>query len=210
MIYSVKVNQGMFNPNIDSQIELAAQAMLDGKLVAYPTDTVYGVGCASDSDQAIADLYILKDRPHNLKMPLLLSDQSQIAQVAPCIPDSAAFLVDKYWPGPLTIIVQSHPDLNEQIGGGSGTVALRVPNHYVPRKLAKLVGCPIGGTSANKSGEPSCRTYQEVITTIPTGLAFVVNGGDSYIGVESTIVDCTSPEIKIIRQGALDITEDFK
>ena len=68
MIYSVKVNQGMFNPNIDSQIELAAQAMLDGKLVAYPTDTVYGVGCASDSDQAIADLYILKDRPHNLKM----------------------------------------------------------------------------------------------------------------------------------------------
>ncbi len=210
MIYSVKVNQGMFNPNIDKQIEAAAKAMIEGGLVAFPTDTVYGMGCSSLDDQAIADLYALKGRPRGLRLPLLLSDSSQIEQVASTIPEPAAMLAAKYWPGALTIIVPSHTHVNRRITGDGGSVALRVPDHYVPRKLAELVGCPIIGTSANRSGEPSCTTYQEVVAAFPSGLASILDGGVSDIGVESTIVDCTSPQIQVVRQGALDISADLQ
>ena len=210
MIYSVKVNRGMFNANFDKQIELAAKAMIHGKIVAFPTDTVYGLGCAIDDGQAIADLYTLKGRPHGLRMPLLLSDYSQIERVAPTMPAIAQELAAKYWPGPLTLIVECHPSLDQQITGKGNTVALRVPDHPIPRKLAELVGTPIVGTSANKSGVPACTTYEEVIRSFPVGLASILNGGVCDIGVESTIVDCTTSEPRMIRLGALDITRDIE
>jgi len=206
MIYSVKVNQGMFNSNLDKQIELAAEAMIGGKIVAFPTDTVYGLGCSYKHDQAIADLYTIKDRPSGLRMPLLLADYSQIEQVAPPLPAVANELAAKYWPGPLTMVVRCHPHINRRIIGDEDTVAIRIPAHYVPRRLAKLVGTPIIGTSANRSGEAACVTYHEVNTSFPVGLAFILDGGVCDIGVESTIVDCTSDRIRVVRHGAVDIS----
>ena len=199
----------MFDPNLDKLIELAATAMIDGKIVAFPTDTVYGVGCASDNDKAIADLYALKGRPSGLRMPLLLSDLSQIEQVAPTMPEIAETLAAKYWPGPLTLIVRSHPHVSQQITRNGNTVAIRIPAHYMPRKLAKLIGTPIIGTSANKSGKSACTTYEAVTLAFPSGLAAILNGGVCDIGVESTIVDCTSAELRLVRQGALDVTQDL-
>ena len=205
MIYSVKVNQCMFNSNLDRQIELAAEAMIGGKIVAFPTDTVYGLGCSCKHDQAIADLFMIKGRPSGLRMPLLLSDYSQIEQIAPPLPSMAKELAAKYWPGPLTLVVRCHPYINRRIIGDEDTVAIRIPAHYVPRRLAELVGTPIVGTSANKSGAAPCITYHEVSEAFPFGLASILDGGVCDIGVESTIVDCTSDEIRVVRHGAVDI-----
>jgi L-threonylcarbamoyladenylate synthase len=206
MVYSVKVNQGMFNPNFDKQIELAAEAMIGGKVVAFPTDTVYGLGCSCQHDQAIADLYTVKGRPAGLRMPLLLSDYSQIEQVAPPLSDLANEIAAKYWPGPLTLVVRCHPHVNRRIIGSEDTVAIRIPAHYVPRQLARLVGTPIIGTSANKSGDAPCTTYHEVNEAFPFGLASILDGGVCGTGVESTIVDCTSDQIRVVRDGAVDIS----
>jgi len=171
-------------------VEEAAAALARGELVAFPTDTVYGLAAGHDH---IRKLYVAKDRPKDKRIPVLLSDATNLeasAQVSP----AARVLAEKYWPGPLTLVL---------VAPRRGTLAFRVPDHPVARRLIAASGGGLPVTSANRSGQGDTRTAQEVITQLDGRIAIVLDGGVTTGGVASTIVDCTTDQIKVLREGAI-------
>jgi L-threonylcarbamoyladenylate synthase len=175
-------------------VEEAAAALARGELVAFPTDTVYGL---SAGHEHVRKLYGAKDRPKEKRIPVLLSDIGNLEASAIVTPIARA-LAQRFWPGPLTIIL---------VAPRRGTLAFRVPDHPLARRLIAASGGGLPVTSANRSGEPDARTAQEVIAQLDGRIALVLDGGTTPGGVSSTVVDCTTDQIKIVRQGAISAAE---
>ena len=172
-----------------------------GGLVAFPTDTVYGIGALAFDGNAVESIYAAKERPMEKSIPVLLGDAADLEKVAMDIPDSARRLSDRFWPGPLTIIVPRRPELPEAISS-TATVGVRVPDHEFARALLQAAG-PLAVTSANVSGAQSPLTAQEVYEQLGGRIALILDGGRTPGGVPSTLVDCTSAELKVLREGPL-------
>ena len=186
-------------------IPRALEVLKAGGLVAFPTDTVYGVGALAFDGRAVESIYIAKDRPVEKAIPVLIGDSSDLEKVGIDIPDSARSLAARFWPGPLTILVPKHTALPEAVSA-TQTVGVRVPDHEVARRLLRASG-PMAVTSANVSGGQSPVTAQEVYEQLGGRIALIIDGGRTPGGVPSTLVDCTASELKILREGPVSLEE---
>jgi len=189
------------------QIETAISILKQGGIVAFPTDTVYGLGACANIPQAVERVYQVKERPQNMALPLLLAHTSQISEVAELVPQVAWLLADKFLPGALTIVLYKAKSVSDIITAGGKTVAVRVPAHPVPVALAQGLGAPIVGTSANLSGRQSALTAGEVYSQFGDNIDLVIDGGRCPGGIESTIVDVTGETPVILREGAISREE---
>ncbi len=180
----------------------AVEALRRGGCVIFPTDTVYGVGAAAESDEACERLFELKRREQQKAMPILLASAADLPLVAADVPESARRLARRFWPGGLTLVFARKPDFHSAALAGGDSVAVRIPDHLGARALINAAGGLLAVTSANVSGNPSPVTAQEAAAQLP-GADVVVDGGPCPGGVESTVVDVTVDPPRIIRVGAI-------
>ena len=192
---------------ISKQVDEAIFILKQGGLVAFPTDTVYGLGAWSNLSLAVERIYQVKERPRTMALPLLLADISQISEVAYPVPQIAWFLAAHFLPGALTLVLHKSKSVPDIITAGGITVAVRVPAHTIPVALAQGLGAPIVGTSANLSGKPSSLTAEEVYSQFGARIDFVIDGGRCLGGKESTVVDVTGEVPLILREGAISREE---
>lgn len=185
----------------------AVETLSGGGVIVFPTDTVYGVGCLIDNDDAVRRVYALKNRPAAESLPVLLADVAQLDQYASDVPAVARRLAGRFWPGALTLVVRRSERVPSLVAGGGGTVGLRVPNHPVPRALVQKAGTPIVGTSANTHGMQSPVTAQQAIFELGDRVDMVLDGGRVPGGRESTVVDVTTDAPRVLREGAIAARE---
>ncbi len=184
-------------------IAVAAEALRQGEIVALPTDTVYGLGAAVFQPQAVQALYEVKGRPEAKAIPLLLASPAGLSRIVAGVPPVAERLVRAFWPGPLTIVMEAHPQVPAAVLSGGHTVALRVPDHPIARALIEAVGAPLATTSANRSGRTEALTAIQVVEQLGKGVRWVLDGGRSPGGRPSTVVDLSVEPPAIRRQGAV-------
>jgi L-threonylcarbamoyladenylate synthase len=182
-------------------ISQALQVLREGGLVAFPTDTVYGLGAMIRNPRSIEGLYLTKERDSAKAIPVLLGDHSDLDGVAVNTSADARRLAEHLWPGPLTLVVPRHPTLPD-ILSPHPTIGVRMPNHPVALGLLRRTG-PLAVTSANLSGFPSTTTVQEVFEQLQGRISLIIDGGRTPGGSPSTVVDCTGPELVILRSGPL-------
>lgn len=180
----------------------AAALLKQGRLVVFPTDTLYGVAAAVDNAAAIDALYRAKGRPDEKGIPVLLADADGLALVARDTPPVARQLAERFWPGPLTLILPRRSDLPANLSAND-TVAVRLPDHALARAIIRAAGGAVAATSANRSGEPPAGDAGEARAALAGRVAAIVDGGPAPIGQPSTIVDCTATPPTILRQGPL-------
>ncbi|MAF52845.1 MAG: threonylcarbamoyl-AMP synthase [SAR202 cluster bacterium] len=185
----------------------AVSALRSSGVVAIPTDTVYGLAASAFDERAIARVYEIKGRDFDVALPVLLADAEDMERCAVSIPDLARGLAGRFWPGPLTIVVPKSNSMPDVLTAGMSTVGLRVPHHPVPRELSRLLGSPLTGTSANRSGMPSMRSASAVILELGSLLDGVVDGGDLLEAEPSTVVDVMVDPPRILRSGAVSAEE---
>lgn len=179
----------------------AARLLQQGEIICYPTDTVYGIGAAATNDAAVRRLYAVKGRPLSKPLPLLIANSASASFVAEVTP-LAHTLMNRFWPGALTIVMRRQPGFRSLALAGGDTVALRVPDHDLVRDIIRLLGEPITGTSANRSGARPPVAASEVALQLGDMVALVIDGGRAPGGVESTVVDITDTPA-IVREGAV-------
>ncbi len=179
----------------------AVRLLQNNGVVAFPTDTVYGLGAMAFNGAAIEELFVVKKRPGEKAIPILLADPASLSLVTAYVPDMVKILAAHFWPGPLTLVLPKHPDLPEIISDNA-TVGVRVPAHTEARALLQAVG-PMAVTSANLSGSPHACTAKEVDSQIGGTIPLILDGGKTPGGFPSTVVDCTGQEPLILRQGQI-------
>ena len=183
----------------------ALSVLSAGGLVAFPTDTVYGVGALAFDGKAIESIYAAKDRPVEKAIPILISDIGELDKVGIDIPKAALTLASRFWPGPLTILVPKRSDLPDAVSATS-TVGVRVPDHLTARTLMRAAG-PMAVTSANISGGQSPINAEQVFEQLGARIPLIIDGGKTPGGIPSTLVDCTTSGLKILREGPLALEE---
>jgi L-threonylcarbamoyladenylate synthase len=188
--------------SLQQQVEKGITILKKGGIIAFPTDTVYGLGCDPFCLSAVERVYRVKGRPSHLSFPLLLSDVSQVTVVAKPLSGIAFSLARRFWPGALTLILAKSDSLPPYLSS-AGTVAVRVPDHPVCLALIQGIGGPLVGTSANVSGRPSAVTADEVRQQLKDQIDLIIDGGERPRGQESTIVDVTGRVPRILRQGII-------
>ena len=183
------------------KIRRAAEIIRAGRLVAFPTETVYGLGSDALREEAAAKIYAAKGRPSDNPLIAHIADRSALYELAACVPDWAEGLADAFWPGPLTLVFPKKPIVPDGTTGGLKTVAVRMPAHETARKLIRAAGVPIAAPSANTSGRPSPTTAFHVLEDMDGKIDCILDGGDAGFGLESTIIDATGPVPVILRPG---------
>jgi len=193
----------VITPKIKNQIERCIVILKKGGVIAFPTETVYGLGACISIPEAVECVYRIKGRTRAKALPLLLSDISQVSQVSLAFPEIARVLGNRFWPGPLTLVVYKSDKVPDAVTSGGKTIAIRVSSHPVAMALVEGLGFPITGTSANISGKPSPVTAEEVFSQLDNRVDLIIEGGKCPGGVESTIIDVTQKVPVIIRDGAI-------
>ena len=189
-------------------LEQAVQVLRNGGLVAIPTDTVYGLACALDNPTAIKQLYEVKGRDRNKAIAVLIGDQKQLKLVASHFNRNAARLAECYWPGALTLVLPRQNGL-PTILSSQPTVGVRMPDHTFALSLLRTAG-PLAVTSANLSGEENPQTAQDVIEQIGDQIDMIIDGGRCAGGIPSTVVDCSTADLRILRVGAIPAEDILK
>ncbi len=182
-------------------ISRALEILHAGGLVAFPTDTVYGVGALAFDDKAVESIYTAKQRPIEKAIPVLIGDADDLSKVAEEVSSVAARLITRFWPGPLTVLFPKKPSLPAVVSATS-TVGVRIPDHEVARDLLRRAG-PMAVTSANISSQPSPTMAEEVYQQLGSRIPLILDGGPTPGGIPSTLVDCTGTEIQILREGPI-------
>jgi len=184
------------------QVEKGVKTLREGGVIAFPTDTVYGLGADAFNPKAVERIYEIKNRPEGMSFPLLIADIAQLSTVAEPPSEIAWFLARRFWPGGLTLVLPKADSLPPHLAKGS-TVGVRIPNHPICLTLIKCLGGPIIGTSANLSGKASSLTAYEVKQQLGDKIDLIIDGGKCPGGNESTIVDVSSGVPVILRQGLI-------
>jgi len=186
------------------QITQAGALLRENEVVAFPTETVYGLGGNAQSDQAIRKIYEAKGRPSDNPLIIHIASTQKLNEFVSSIPVKAKQLMESFWPGPLTIIFEKKPSQLSQLAtAGLTTVAVRMPDHPVALALIEEAGVPIAAPSANSSGKPSPTKADHVLEDLSGKIAGVVDGGATGVGVESTVIDCTEEIPVILRPGGI-------
>lgn len=190
--------------NTESELEIAAKMICEGKVVGIPTETVYGLGADASDEEAVRKVFDAKGRPADNPLIVHLADFSDAERYTTHIPELAYRLAKKFCPGPLTIVLPKNDNIPMITSGGLDTVGIRIPSHPVMRRIIELSGRPIAAPSANKSGYPSPTSADHVMRDMDGKIAAVLDGGQSEFGVESTVVAIESENsVRILRPGCV-------
>lgn len=194
--------------NIDlNKIKLAARIIKNGGLVAFPTETVYGLGANALDEEAVQKIFIAKNRPIDNPVIVHIANIDDLYMLAERVPDEALKLASKFWPGPLTLLLKKSELVPDVTTAGLDTVAIRMPNHPIALELIRESEVPIAAPSANLSGRPSPTTAEHVIRDLNGKIDMIIDGGETIFGVESTVLDLTSEPPYILRPGPITIEE---
>jgi L-threonylcarbamoyladenylate synthase len=193
----------MFSPPVTQAIQKAADFLRKGKLVAFPTETVYGLGADAANPEAVAKIFSAKGRPADHPLIVHLGDISQLKNWVKEINSDALLLAQHFWPGALTLILQKADDVLDVVTGGQDTIGIRIPGHPIAQALLKNFGGGIAAPSANRFGHVSATQAIHVREEFGDAVDFILEGGDCAIGIESTIVAANTKELKILRPGAI-------
>ena len=186
-----------------SQADRAVEILKAGGIVAYPTDTVYGLGADAFNIHAVSRVYEVKKRLRTLPLPVLIAEIEQVDLVASTVPTYAKLLMKRFWPGGLTLVLFKAASFPDVVTAGSDKVAVRIPDHALPLTIIRKLGRPIVGTSANVSNKPSPVTAQEVEQQLDGQVDLIVDMGRCPGGVESTVVDVSGEAPVVLRRGIL-------
>jgi len=193
-------------PSQDPQtLEQAVQVLRSGGLVALPTDTVYGLGALVWDAMAVRKIYEVKGRLLDKAIPVLLGDLTDLSQVAMDIPAQVLILAQRFWPGPLTLVVPKQPAIPQVVSSGP-TLGVRVPSHLFTRQLLRTSG-PMAVTSANLSGREDASSAQEVLNQLDGRIPLIIDAGPVGQGQASTVVDCLSGEPVVLREGPITLDQ---
>ncbi len=184
-------------------VGVAAEILARGGVVAFPTETVYGLGAIAADDAAVRRVFAIKGRPASHPLIVHVADADAVARFAAAVPEAARRLADRFWPGPLTLVLRRRADVSMLITGGQDTVAVRVPSHPVALSLIKACGDGLVGPSANRFGCVSPTTPDHVFHEFGDGVP-VVDGGPCRVGIESTIIDLSGARARLLRPGIID------
>ncbi|MBQ3472008.1 MAG: threonylcarbamoyl-AMP synthase [Clostridia bacterium] len=187
----------------EKDINTAGGIIADGGLVAFPTETVYGLGASAFDTGAAKKIYAAKGRPSDNPLIVHIADKLQLSDIAAEIPNEAKIVIDKFMPGPITVILKKKPSVPDTVTAGLQTVAIRFPSNETAQRLIKAAGVPIAAPSANLSGKPSPTTAAHVIADMTGRIDAIIDGGACDVGVESTIVDFTGDKPEILRPGGV-------
>lgn len=185
----------------ESALAQAAEIIAGGGVIAFPTDTVYGLGCDLFNVQAVQRIYAIKERPGGMPLIALFADAAQWPQVAAALPPGVEALMARWWPGPLTLIVPARADVPAMVLGGGTTIGMRIPDHPIALSLLKACHRPLATTSANISGAPAACMVQEVAGQLEAQVDLILDGGACPGGMASTVLDCTTVPFTIVREG---------
>lgn len=192
------------NENYAEVIDKAANILINGGIIAYPTETLYGLGAKYDVEQALDRIFTLKKRPEEKTLTLIIGDLSQLSFITDFIPDSAKELMRNFWPGPLTLVFKAKKSISKSLVLDD-TVAVRIPGDSFALRLARLVPFPFTATSANISNMPAAQDAATVFNYFGTGVDLIIDGGKTPGEPPSTIVDVSKDDIRVIRKGAIEI-----
>jgi L-threonylcarbamoyladenylate synthase len=206
----------LFDPAAPGAIEMAAELIAAGGVVAIPTDTVYGIAASLSQPEALRRVYEIKGRDRAKPLPILVSSTDALRGLAPAIEPNIALLLNVYWPGPLTVILTASTGMPSEVLAPDETIGVRLPNHMLAIELIDKAGGAVACTSANISGESAASSAREVMATIGRSLDGIVQGGVSPGGVPSTVIRITDGDIVLLREGPIPIEhiratwEDFR
>jgi L-threonylcarbamoyladenylate synthase len=187
------------------QLREAADCLRDGGLVALPTETVYGLGANIFRDDAIRGIFTAKGRPSDNPLIVHVARRDQVDELVADIPPEAETLMATFWPGPISFVFRKSTKVSALVSGGLDTVAIRIPAHPAALKLLDLANVPVAAPSANSSGKPSPVDAEHVLTDLDGKIDFVVDGGRCDVGIESTVLDCTSYPFTVLRPGSITL-----
>ena len=186
---------------------LAARYIANGEVVAFPTETVYGLGANIFNEEAIRKIFEAKGRPSDNPLIAHIADLSQLKSVASEVPPIAEKLVEAFFPGPLTLVLPKHKQIPAVATAGLNTVGVRMPSHPIAQQLLRACGVPLVAPSANLSGRPSPTTWQAVREDLSGRIACILKGDQTKVGLESTVVDCTGKVPLILRAGGITLEQ---
>ena len=202
----IKINKEKIE---DDLIHEGASIIRDGGLVAFPTETVYGLGANGLDEKASQKIFVAKGRPQDNPLILHVHSIEQVKELVLDIPEIAIKCMEKFWPGPLTLLLKKSSIVPNMITAGLDSVAIRMPNHPIALKLIKGAGVPIAAPSANLSGKPSPTNASHVIEDLEGKINMIIDGGDTGVGLESTVLDLSTDTPMILRPGGVTL-EDLK
>ena len=189
--------------NLKDVAKEAGKLLKEGRLVAFPTDTVYGLGAVYSDRSAVNRIFEAKGRPENKPLSVLISDISQVYLLAGDIPDGAEKIMQEFWPGALTVIFRKNreADVPDEVTAGRDTIGIRMPDSEITINIIKEAGSPLAAPSANISGKRSAAKASEVTEDLAGRIDMIIDGGDCSIGVSSTIIDMSRGDVSILREG---------
>lgn len=190
----------------EESIAAAGKILSEGGLVAFPTDTVYGLGALCTDEAAIEKLFAAKGRDEGKPISILVSDIAQVEAAAEEVPEKARRLMEQYWPGALTIVLKKSPAVSARLSAGTGTIGIRMPDSETARALIKAAKSPLAAPSANLSGKRSAVTAEDVREDLEGRIDLILDGGACPVGLASTVVDLTGQAPKILREGIITKT----
>lgn len=198
---------GSLSTQLEAQVQLAAEFIRQGKLVAMPTETVYGLAADAKNEKAVQKIFEVKGRPATNPLIVHLADLSHILEWVTLMPETAVILAKRFWPGALTLVLPKHPSVPDIVTGGQQTIAIRIPNHPLALALLQAVDTGLAAPSANRYGHISPTLAQHVEADLGTRIDYILDGGACDIGIESTIVSCVSDIPVILREGSITRAE---
>ena len=204
MSNSKKIQTKISAPGAAS-LQEAAEIIKNGGIVAFPTETVYGLGANCFSKRALSKIFKAKGRPSDNPLIVHVNSIEQVSEVAEIVSDKARELMERFWPGPLTLVLKKSPSVPERATGGLHTVAVRMPGHQVAQAIIEQAGVPVAAPSANLSGKPSPTTAQMVYEDLNGKIELIIDSGPCELGIESTVIDMTGKVPKILRPGMITV-----
>lgn len=190
-----------------AQIERAGKLLRDGGIVAIPTETVYGLAANAFDPSAVAKVFEAKGRPADNPFIVHICEQSQMDELCHDIPEEARVLADGLWPGPMTIILPRRDHIPNIVTAGLSTVGIRFPSHPIARAIIRASGVPLAAPSANRSGRPSTTSFAHTLEDLDGRVDAIVDGGDAYAGVESTVIEVSHGKIRMLRPGVITLDD---
>ena len=190
-------------PEAKAAVAAAAEILQQGGLVAFPTETVYGLGANALDPQAVRRIFAAKGRPQDNPLIVHISNAAELYRLAKNIPREAWLLAERFWPGPLTLVLEKQPHVPPETTGGLDSVAVRVPRHPLTLALLSVAALPVAAPSANLSGRPSPTTAEHVLADLDGRIDAVLDGGPCDVGVESTVLDIRQGRPRILRPGGV-------
>lgn len=184
-----------------------AESLRRGEIIAFPTETVYGLGANAFDDAAVDKIFVAKGRPYDKPLSILIAEKEQLHDLVTGVDEKSLALMEHFWPGPLTLVFKHRGRLSPLVTAGLSTVGVRMPAHEIALAIIRAVALPLATPSANSSGKPSPTTAAHVFADLDGKIDGIVDGGVTHIGLESTVIDMTGDLPIILRSGAVTLKE---